>query len=45
VPLLSEAVDEPTAYEVVVAEGMGAAGLAGPSGRTDPGAGWADRVT
>lgn len=35
VPLLSEALDEPTAYEVLVAEGLGSEGLAGPSGRAD----------
>jgi hypothetical protein len=32
VPLLSEAVDEVSAYEVLVAEGLGADGLAAPSG-------------
>ena len=32
VPLLSLAIDEPTAFEVLVAEGLGADGLAGPSG-------------
>jgi hypothetical protein len=33
VPLLSRAVDEPSAYEVLDAEGLGAEGLAAPSGR------------
>jgi quinol monooxygenase YgiN len=32
VPLLSTALDEPTAFEVVHAEGLGAEGLAAPSG-------------
>ena len=32
VPLLSLAIDEPTAFEVLVAQGHGADGLAGPSG-------------
>jgi hypothetical protein len=32
VPLLSLAIDEPTAFEVLVAQGQGAEGLAGPSG-------------
>lgn len=32
VPLLSLAIDEPSAYEVLVAEGHGAEGLAGPYG-------------
>jgi quinol monooxygenase YgiN len=44
VPLLSRALDEPSAYEVLEAAGLGAEGLAGPSGRatdadvTGPGA-------
>jgi Antibiotic biosynthesis monooxygenase len=33
VPLLSRALDEPSAYEVLEAEGLGAEGLAGPSAR------------
>lgn len=32
VPLLSTALDEPTAFEVVHAQGLGAEGLAAPSG-------------
>lgn len=32
VPLLSLAINEPSAYEVLVAQGQGAEGLAGPSG-------------
>ena len=32
VPLLSLAINEPSAYEVLVAQGHGAEGLAGPSG-------------
>ena len=31
-PLLSLAINEPSAFEVLVAEGLGAEGLAGPSG-------------
>ena len=44
VPLLSRARDEPSAFEVLDATGLGAEGLAGPSGRaqdadvTGPGA-------
>jgi Antibiotic biosynthesis monooxygenase len=33
VPLLSRAIDEPSAYEVLEASGLGSEGLAGPSAR------------